>query len=70
MVDTQLCPTAQKILQTLLRTPGTHCTPEDVCERVDCAATHVCRSLDHLADGGWIERWEAGDGKVTYVARN
>ncbi len=69
MVDTQLCPTAQKILQVLLQTPGTHCTAEDVGELVDCAPTHVCRSLDRLADVGVIERWETGNGKLTYVAR-
>ena len=69
MMNVELCPTAQKVLQALLQNPGTHYSVEDVCELIDCTATHTGCALETLANAGLIERWESAKGTVSYVAR-
>ena len=69
MTDVELCPTAQKVLESLLQHPGKDFSAEDVCELIDCTTTHTCCALESLAKAGLIERWESAKGTVTYVAR-
>ncbi len=69
MTDTQLCPTAEKVLAVLKENPGVHHTVEDVRELIDCTSTHTGCALEWLATAGLIERWESARRTVTYVAR-
>lgn len=69
MTDTQLCPTAEKVLSALLEHAGVHHTVEDVRELIDCTSTHTGCALEWLATAGLIERWESASSPVTYVAR-
>jgi hypothetical protein len=69
MTDRPLCPTAQKVLETLLAQPGVEQTPVEVCERIDCTLAQTRATLATLAQAGVIEGWEGADGSVTYIAR-
>ncbi len=69
MTDRPLCPTAQKVLETLLEQPGVEHVPAEVSERIDCTLAHTRETLATLAQAGLIEGWEGADGSVTYIAR-
>ncbi len=69
MAETQLGPTAQKVLAVLRANRGTPYTADDVCEMVDCSTAQARTALDTLAHAGLVEREEHVGGGVTYVAR-
>lgn len=69
MTDTQLGPTAQKVLDLLRQNRGTPHAADDVCEVADCSTSQAQVALDSLANAGLVQRQEAVSGTVTYVAR-
>jgi len=69
MAETQLGPTAQKILEYLKDNRGTAFTADDICEVVDCATTQARTALETLANAGFIERQQGVAGGVTYLIR-
>jgi len=69
MTNTQLGPTAQKVLELLRQNRGTPHAADDVCEVADCSTSQAQVALESLANAGLIERREAASGAVSYVAR-
>ncbi len=68
MTETQLGPTAQKVLELLRSSRGTPHAADDVCEVADCSSSQAQVALESLAHAGLIERRETSSGIVTYVA--
>jgi len=69
MTETQLGPTAQKVLELLRKNRGTPHSADDVCEVADCSTPQARIALESLANAGLVEREQRASGTVTYVAR-
>ncbi len=68
MTQSQLSPTAQKVLTLLQQDPGTPYTADDICEVADCSTGQARSVLETLANAGLIERQREVSGRVSYVA--
>lgn len=69
MPETQLGPTAQKILEYLRKNRRTAFTAEDIAEGVDCSLTLARAELEALANDKQVERNSSGPSPPTYLVR-
>jgi DNA-binding IclR family transcriptional regulator len=69
MAETQLGPTAQKVLAYLQQNRGSAFAVGDVCEAVDCSTSEAQTALETLAQEGLVERQQSTGSVALYTAR-
>ncbi len=69
MAETQLGPSAQKVLAHLQANRGMAFAASDVCEAVDCSTSEAQTALETLAQAGLVEREQRGARIALYTAR-